>query len=118
MSCSDEQAMRARPFTVPEAVNAARFVWQSAGVPFDVARVGIAMDLRPGALSPSRHGLAKVLGLSVDEVRIAEAIWAMLPEPRRMQAVRGAVNYIRSERARYQRIASVHRVARGIRCRG
>lgn len=111
--------MRARPFTVPEAVNAARFVWQATGVPFDVARVGIALDLRPGALSPSRHGLANVLGLTVAEVRVAEAIWALVPEPTRMEAVRGAVRHIRADRARYERIAAVQSAARRVRrCRG
>lgn len=86
------------PFTADECDRAARVIWRTTGFSELVVRVGMALDMRPGNLTPRRDRLARRLRVSEAEVETAELLWSLTAEDVRFATVRDAVRVARRAR--------------------
>ena len=87
------------PFTLDEIAVAADVLARDLSYPTQLVRVGLACDLRPGALSPDDDQLRDAYGVSAGVVALARIVWETLDDAERLDVAARAVRMIRAERA-------------------
>lgn len=91
----------ARPFTVDEALDAARILsrsWAVRGITRTVLLVGVVYDLMPNDLTPKRDKLAKRFGISREKLDEAEMVWESFAEEARLDLIKRAVRIVLASR--------------------
>ncbi len=90
------------PFTIEEAIRAADAISIDSTIPNPVRRllrVGIALDLRPGHLTPTKSALGRALDLDRRTVAAREGLWECLDPILRADLVGRAAAMILLRRA-------------------
>jgi len=88
----------ARPFELDEIARAADVLAPDFGMPRSLARVGLAYDMRPGALTPSEDDLAAAFAIPFGVVVVGRVVWETMEDAERADIVARAARIVRAER--------------------